>query len=512
MKFFFRCIAVALVFAVAGYLARLSRMTNISSEVFVPPAILELSPSVKSPLVISVCESPNGYNSDDSLGLTDEDTDFTYTNRLRASWARQRSQMTAMFKTLLYFSKAPIWRIIVLTDTLDTFHRVVNITSAFPRRHKERLRFERREQWFPPGYTAIINNWRPCAWAKQFLAESLPEEDAVVFIDTDLIFLGPAEELWQVLESMTPPRAVALAPEPNYLTESPPRDYAGTAGINTGVMIANLTRLRQLPGGGLGSAIIAEGAIHPLPRHDQDALNHFLKPKPHLMLELTSRWNFLPSACMTRGSPCPDCVSSGILALHGADMTFFRFIDVKFKVCLSMIYIVSTSIYRSVYLSTHTPTHTYTHTRVCHVYLLTEAHTRCCGVDETWPSLYSSSRVFHLSALHAVLPHPLSSHSSSSSPRPPLLPFLLFFLPRPPSRGGTGLASAEDFLPLPPLHSSRRASATSLASFAVPDPRRPCPHIASPHYAWLSLAVAWAVTFAGARAPPLSCVSACPTF
>ncbi|XP_063589712.1 uncharacterized protein LOC134766717 [Penaeus indicus] len=96
-------------------------------------------------------------------------------------------------------------------------------------------------------------------------------------------------------------------------------------------MIANLTRLRQLPGGGLGTAIIAEGAFLPLPRHDQDALNHFLKPKPHLLLELSSRWNFLPSSCMAEVQVCPDCISAGILALHGADMTFFRYVDVKFK-------------------------------------------------------------------------------------------------------------------------------------------------------------------------------------
>ncbi|XP_042884952.1 glucoside xylosyltransferase 1-like [Penaeus japonicus] len=293
--------------------------------------IQKLSPSLRSPLVISVCESPEGEDSDDGLRPTDEDTDETFVNRILGSWARQRSQMTAMFKTLLYFSSAPIWRIIVLTDTLITFEKVVNITGAFPRRQRERLRFERREQWYPQGYPEITTNWRPCAWAKQFLTEALPQEDAVVFIDTDLIFLGPAEEMWQVFDSMTPSQVVALAPEPQYLDESPPRDYAGSTGINTGVMIANLTRIRQLPGGGLGIAIINEGPILPAPRHDQDALNHFLKPKPHLLLELTSRWNFLPSSCKPQAPSCPDCMSSGILALHGADMTFFRYIDVKFK-------------------------------------------------------------------------------------------------------------------------------------------------------------------------------------
>lgn len=175
-------------------------------------------------------------------------------------------------------------------------------------------------------------------WAKLFLAEALPEEDAAVYLDTDVVFLGPAEELWRLLRWVEggAAAAVVLAPEPQYQMEGYGRPYAGSVGLNTGMMAVNLTRLRRLPGGGLGSAILLEGAIRPTPRHDQDALNHFLRHKPHLLKEVTSRWNFLPSSCFPAAPPCPDCLSHGILLLHGSDVTFYRHIDRKFLVGIAV--------------------------------------------------------------------------------------------------------------------------------------------------------------------------------
>ncbi|XP_045114367.1 glucoside xylosyltransferase 1-like isoform X4 [Portunus trituberculatus] len=234
------------------------------------------SPSLKAPMVIAICQSVTGREASSTSSTV------TLNERVR-SWSRQAEQLTTMLKTLLYFTKSPLWRIIVMTDTLDTFNKVLNLTASLPRR---RLLLQHRPIWLPRNEPVIKRHWRPCAWAKQFMAEALPDQDSAVYVDTDVVFLGPAEELWWLLHSMGPRQALALAPEPQYLLDTPKRPFAGRVGLNTGVMVANLTRLRQLPGGGLGSAILDFGVITPPPRHDQDALNHYLLHKPHLLLEL----------------------------------------------------------------------------------------------------------------------------------------------------------------------------------------------------------------------------------
>ncbi|XP_066962207.1 glucoside xylosyltransferase 1-like [Macrobrachium rosenbergii] len=310
------------------------------------------SPSLDSPLVIVVCNpyendtykfgqqqsfSGNSTNPTNSSGGPIFENEETLAE-LRKSWTRQSQQTLTMIKTLLYFSKSPLWRIIVISDSKRTFQRLANLTVAFPEVERRRLILEHKYLWFPPEYPELRSHWRPCAWAKQFLAETLPKEDAVIYVDSDLLFLGPGEELWWLLKSMGPKQLIALAPEPFYKLEEKTYHYAGRVGLNTGVMAINLTRARQLPGGGMGSAILTEGPIQPEPRHDQDALNHFLKDKPHLLMEVTSRWNFLPSSCMKTAPPCPDCYSAGIIVLHGADMSFYRPVDVKFSVMYATLF------------------------------------------------------------------------------------------------------------------------------------------------------------------------------
>ena len=51
-----------------------------------------------------------------------------------------------------------------------------------------------------------------------------------------------------------------------------------------------------------------------------------------ILMPLSSRWAFTVAECLAPPAPCADCSTHGILALHGAEMVFFRSIDVKFQV------------------------------------------------------------------------------------------------------------------------------------------------------------------------------------
>ncbi|KAK4302865.1 hypothetical protein Pmani_025090 [Petrolisthes manimaculis] len=287
------------------------------------------SPSLTAPLVMVVCAGANNTINDYVLLYNANDTseDLQFAEKVQGIWTRQAEQIYTLFTTLLYFTKSAVWRIIVVTDSKATFQKVLDISSHVS---MHRLQLEHSPLWLPENQPQLSQQqWRPCVWAKLFLAESLPNEDAVVYVDTDVVFLGPGEDLWWLLKSLGPQQALALAPEPQYQRDQPSRPFAGRVGLNTGMMALNLTRLRQLDGGGLGSAVLRAGMMTPSPRHDQDALNHYLSLNPHLLLEVSSRWNFLPSSCFREAPECTDCISAGITLLHGADMSFFRVIDRK---------------------------------------------------------------------------------------------------------------------------------------------------------------------------------------
>ena len=56
---------------------------------------------------------------------------------------------------------------------------------------------------------------QPCATQRLFLPRVLAEEDAVVYLDTDTLFMRPPEELWAQFAHFGPQTLVAMATKIN---------------------------------------------------------------------------------------------------------------------------------------------------------------------------------------------------------------------------------------------------------------------------------------------------------
>ena len=50
--------------------------------------------------------------------------------------------------------------------------------------------------WYPEGRYKMKELFRVCASERLFLPAILPEEDAVIYLDTDLIVMVPPSKLW----------------------------------------------------------------------------------------------------------------------------------------------------------------------------------------------------------------------------------------------------------------------------------------------------------------------------
>lgn len=78
----------------------------------------------------------------------------------------------------------------------------------------------------------------------------LREVDSLLYVDTDIIFLQPVEEIWALFSRFNSSHLAAMAPEHEeprigWYNRFARHPYYGKTGINSGVMLMNLTRLRE---------------------------------------------------------------------------------------------------------------------------------------------------------------------------------------------------------------------------------------------------------------------------
>lgn len=78
----------------------------------------------------------------------------------------------------------------------------------------------------------------------------LKEVDSLLYVDTDIIFLQPVEEIWNLLSRFNSTHLAAMAPEHEeprigWYNRFARHPYYGKTGVNSGVMLMNMTRLRE---------------------------------------------------------------------------------------------------------------------------------------------------------------------------------------------------------------------------------------------------------------------------
>lgn len=73
--------------------------------------------------------------------------------------------------------------------------------------------------------------------------------DSLLYVDTDILFLQPVEEIWSFLSLFNSSHVAAMAPEHEepriaWYNRFARHPYYGRTGVNSGVMLMNMTRIR----------------------------------------------------------------------------------------------------------------------------------------------------------------------------------------------------------------------------------------------------------------------------
>lgn len=79
----------------------------------------------------------------------------------------------------------------------------------------------------------------------------LKDIDSIVYVDSDILFLQPIDDLWAFLSKFNPSQLAAMAPEHEepriaWYSRFARHPFYGRTGVNSGVMLMNMTRMRTV--------------------------------------------------------------------------------------------------------------------------------------------------------------------------------------------------------------------------------------------------------------------------
>ncbi|XP_063783389.1 glucoside xylosyltransferase 1 isoform X3 [Pseudophryne corroboree] len=172
--------------------------------------------------------------------------------------------------------------------------------------------------------------FKPCASQRLFLPLILKDVDSLLYVDTDILFLRPVDDIWSFLGQFNSSQIAAMAPEHEeprigWYNRFARHPFYGKTGINSGVMLMNMTRIRNkrfkndmtpvsLHWGDILMPLLKKYKLN-ITWGDQDLLNIVFSHNPESLFIFPCPWNYRPDHCIY-GSNC-NKAEDGIFILHG---------------------------------------------------------------------------------------------------------------------------------------------------------------------------------------------------
>ncbi|KAM8891215.1 glucoside xylosyltransferase 1 isoform 2-T2 [Spinachia spinachia] len=236
----------------------------------------------------------------------------------------------AMLKSAVLLSHKSLHFYVFAEDDLHGPFR--NALDSWPRTIRTKFNYTIYPITFPEENAKEWKKlFKPCASQRLFLPLILKEVDSLLYVDTDIIFLQPVEEIWALLSRFNSSHLAAMAPEHEeprigWYNRFARHPYYGKTGINSGVMLMNMTRLREksFKNDMTTVALKWEEILMPLLQKyklnitwgDQDLLNIIFHHNPESLYVFPCQWNYRPDHCIY-GSNCQQADHEGVFILHG---------------------------------------------------------------------------------------------------------------------------------------------------------------------------------------------------
>ncbi|XP_012735864.2 glucoside xylosyltransferase 1 isoform X1 [Fundulus heteroclitus] len=235
-----------------------------------------------------------------------------------------------MLKSAVLFSNKPLHFYIFAEDELHgSFRKALEL---WPVTIQAKFTFSIYPIMFPEENASEWKKlFKPCASQRLFLPLLLKQVDSLLYVDTDILFLRPVEDIWGLLSQFNGSQLAAMAPEHEeprigWYNRFARHPYYGKTGVNSGVMLMNMTRIRQkfFKNDMTAVALQWEEILMPLLQKyklnitwgDQDLLNIIFHHNPESLYMFPCQWNYRPDHCIY-GSNCQQAEEEGVFILHG---------------------------------------------------------------------------------------------------------------------------------------------------------------------------------------------------
>uniref|UniRef100_A0A3Q0QUS2 Glucoside xylosyltransferase 1 n=1 Tax=Amphilophus citrinellus TaxID=61819 RepID=A0A3Q0QUS2_AMPCI len=282
-------------------------------------------------------------------------------------------ETVTMLKSAVLFSKKPLHFYIFAEDELHDSFR--NTLGSWPQMIRATFNFTIYPITFPKDNEREWKKlFKPCASQRLFLPLILKQVDSLLYVDTDILFLQPVEDIWALLSRFSSSQLAAMAPEHEeprigWYNRFARHPYYGKTGINSGVMLMNMTRLREkiFKNDMTTIPLKWEEILMPLLQKyklnitwgDQDLLNIIFHHNPESLYVFPCQWNYRPDHCIY-GSNCQQAEQEGVFILHGNRGVYHDDKQPAFRAVYEAIQKnMETSLLRPLETSLQTTTHTY---------------------------------------------------------------------------------------------------------------------------------------------------------
>ncbi|MBN3322370.1 GXLT1 xylosyltransferase, partial [Atractosteus spatula] len=243
----------------------------------------------------------------------------------------QRLEETVtMLKSAVIFSLKPLQFHIFAEDQLHGNFK--EVLESWPQQFRLKFNYTVYSITFPSENAAEWKKlFKPCASQRLFLPIILKDVDSLLYVDTDILFLQPVDEIWSFLSEFNSTQIAAMAseheePRIGWYNRFARHPFYGKTGVNSGVMLMNMTRIRQKHFKNDMTTVHLhwDELLMPLLRKyklnitwgDQDLLNIIFHHNPESLFVFPCQWNYRPDHCIY-GSNCIPAEEEGVFILHG---------------------------------------------------------------------------------------------------------------------------------------------------------------------------------------------------
>jgi len=238
----------------------------------------------------------------------------------------------------LIFSHTPV-KFIIFADDKATLS-ISDQVGKWPQQVLDRMKLDIRPITFPAGKEEEWKKlFKPCASQRLFLPSLLQDVDSLLYMDTDTLFLTSPNKVWEHFSLMNDSQMAAVAPEhedhaTGWYNRFARHPYYGDLGVNSGVMLMNLTRMRHFQWEKYVIPVYQEYKTK-ITWGDQDIINIVFHFHPEKLYVYPCNYNYRPDHCMYM-SVCKPAEKDGVYVLHGNRGSFHSKKQIAFRAIYSV--------------------------------------------------------------------------------------------------------------------------------------------------------------------------------